>query len=58
MIFILTKFYGYSFHPYYNEVGFHRIILDFTNKSHISNSIAIYICNNSLHHSFIHKKTL
>ncbi len=43
MIFILTKFYGYSFHPYYNEVGFHRIILDFTNKSHISNSILPFI---------------
>ncbi len=43
MIFVLIKFFGYDFHPYYQGSGMHRIFLDLTNKSHISNSFLPFI---------------
>lgn len=43
MIFFLVKFFGYEFHPYYEGSGLHRIFLDLTNKSHISNSFLPFI---------------
>ena len=43
MIFFLINFFGYDFHPYYEGSGIHRIFLDLTNKSHISNSILPFI---------------
>tara|TARA_B100000579_G_C22475475_1_gene685409 strand:- start:63 stop:725 length:663 start_codon:yes stop_codon:yes gene_type:complete len=45
MIYCLKTFYGFNFSTVYDGAGFHRLILDFKSKSHISNSILpIFFC--------------
>ena len=39
MIIYLREFQNFEFSEYYDGAGINRILLDFTNKSHISNSI-------------------
>lgn len=39
MIFFLTNFLNYEFSKIYNNSGFYRILLNISDKSHISNSI-------------------
>ncbi len=39
MILYLKEFQNFEFSKVYDGAGFHRLFLDFTNKSHISNSI-------------------
>ena len=56
MIFLMMKFFQYDFHPYYNDSGYYRLILDFTNKSHISNSIIPFIFTMIPYLIFIYSK--
>ena len=45
MIYILKSYFGFEFSNLYNNAGFHRLILDITDKSHLSNSILpIFFC--------------